>query len=139
MTDERGQLVGNVSDSRQVREARKQVKRDKATAIEDVKHVMADGRCRRFVWRLLGDYGVYETPFDGRGNDWTNFRCGLQEAGRRLLKSVMDACPEQYAVMQAEAVELANRRVKGKKRADAPPEVVRSQDEDDTEHGDDDK
>lgn len=68
--------------------------------VEDMRWLMQDKRGRRVAWRLLERTGVFRSSFTG--NSETFFREGERNVGLYLSAWLLDACPEQYAVMLKE-------------------------------------
>jgi hypothetical protein len=58
---------------------------------------------REWVFSLLGDCGVYHTPF-ATDACATAFNCGQQNIGLRLVAALVEACPDDYLRMMKEQV-----------------------------------
>lgn len=69
--------------------------------IEDLQAIMGDAAGRRFMWRLLGQTGVYRSSFTGEPHG-TIFREGERNVGLRLLAIINRHCADEYAEMQKE-------------------------------------
>lgn len=69
--------------------------------IADFKWLMGDRRGRRFMWRTMGRFKLFE-PSMGPTDSITNFNEGQRNAGLFLLSQVNDLTPAMYAVMAAE-------------------------------------
>jgi hypothetical protein len=82
-------------------EAREQLAR--ANEASDIKQLMTHAWGRRLVWRMLEKSGMYRTSFTG--NSETFFREGMRNYGIWLTALINEHCPEQYALMVAEAKE----------------------------------
>lgn len=67
----------------------------------DVKWLMSSKQGRRFVWRLLGEAGVFRTSFTG--NSETFFKEGKRAIGLFILGEISAHSPEAYALMQTES------------------------------------
>lgn len=80
--------------------------------IADFKWLMSDSRGRRFMWRTMGRFKLFE-PSMGPTDAITNFNEGQRNAGLFLLSQVNELTPALYAVMAAENVE---------RPADEPPQ-----------------
>lgn len=72
--------------------------------IADVRRMMNVREGRRFMWRLLGLSRVFEIPAAGESGP-VNFANGQRVIGTTMLMEIMQACPEQWATMQQEAVQ----------------------------------
>lgn len=72
--------------------------------IADFKWLMSDSRGRRFMWRTMGRFKLFE-PSMGPTDAITNFNEGQRNAGLFLLSQVNELTPAFYAVMAAENVE----------------------------------
>lgn len=92
----------------------------------DVREVMGTESGRRFVWRLLGDCGLYRSSY--HPSALIHFNEGQRSIGLQLLSEITSLCPAQYLVMQGEAIEA--------QRKAAEREMVDNArvDEDDDEH-----
>lgn len=75
-----------------------------AQAADDLAFVMSDPRGRRFMWRLLGATGMYAASFNHSGSI-TAFNEGQRNIGLKLVADITGTIPEQYLVMQGEAIE----------------------------------
>lgn len=64
--------------------------------------LMADGRGRRVVWRLLGDAGLFRSSI-GPTPEITAFNEGRRSLGLALLADLSRVCPERFTEMQQEA------------------------------------
>lgn len=69
---------------------------------------MSSKEGRRFVWRQLGNAGVYQLSFNSDAARMA-FNEGQRNIGLKLLDDVMEACPNQYANMLREQRELKER------------------------------
>jgi hypothetical protein len=63
--------------------------------------LMADGRGRRFVWRLLGDAGLFRSSM-APTSEGTAFNEGRRALGLALLAAISRVCPARFAEMQQE-------------------------------------
>lgn len=70
----------------------------------DLKVVMSSPEGRRFVWRMLGDAGVFRPSFVAGSADITFFNEGSRNFGLILLTEIMAELPESFLIMQREAV-----------------------------------
>jgi hypothetical protein len=95
----------NVSSKKQVKAARLRAKFLRQQELNDTKNILATAWGRRFVWRYLGEAGVFHTSFRRECPHETSFNEGMRQVGLKLLADVMDADPEAYAKMTKEAQE----------------------------------
>jgi len=70
---------------------------------QDTKWLMSSRRGRRIIWRLLSEAGVYRSSFNTNAMQMA-FAEGNRNYGNKLLAAINALCPEQYHVMQREAV-----------------------------------
>lgn len=82
-----------------------QAKRDDARreADEDLRWVMSTAQGRRFMWRLLGDCGVFRASFNPEAATMAYLE-GKRGIGLQAMAHIDRACPEQYLRMQEEQV-----------------------------------
>ena len=69
--------------------------------------IMSTMEGREWVYNNLDFCCVFSTPFVAGKPDATAFLCGLQEYGHHLLKQVMLASSNEYAIMLQEAAARA--------------------------------
>lgn len=74
---------------------------------DGLKWLMGQKHGRAFVWRLLEDAGVFRISFNTNAMQMA-FNEGNRSYGNKLLAQVNSLCPEQYAVMQKEALNGRN-------------------------------
>lgn len=81
------------------------------TEIDDLLWLMSDKRGRRFVWRLLGESGIYRPSYLPGVTDAmaTAYSEGQRNGGLNLLTRVTQHCPERFSEMQKEAQANARR------------------------------
>jgi hypothetical protein len=72
--------------------------------LQDLAWLLSDQRGRRFMWRVFDISGIFRNAFTGSE---TFFNNGKQALGTTFLSDLMQATPEAFAVMQAEAVKQA--------------------------------
>ena len=97
---EKPALVGNVADPKQVEKAGEKEKIRRRRELDDLIWVLSDPRGRRFVWRLLGKFGLFRSSFTG--NSTTFFNEGERNAALFINTEVMEARPEAYLEMTLE-------------------------------------
>ncbi len=78
-------------------------KRDARDEIDELLWLMSDPRGRRWIWRRLGEVGVYRqslVPGDFAG---TAFNEGQRSVGLKLINQITQHCPGRFTEMQKEA------------------------------------
>jgi hypothetical protein len=80
---------------------------------DDFKWLMGSKRGRRIVWRLLERTGVFRTSFTG--NSETFFREGQRNVGLMLMAQIHEVCPDQYALMLKEQVNVRSNTDDGRR------------------------
>lgn len=68
----------------------------------DLHWLMDNAAGRRFVWRMLGETGLYQTSF-AADPVVMGFNEGRRDVGRRLLSDVTTHEPDKYLTMIQEA------------------------------------
>lgn len=61
--------------------------------IEDLRAVVGSQNGARFVWKLLGECGVFRLSFHQSGSQ-TMFNEGMRNVGLNLMKDLTEASPE---------------------------------------------
>ena len=84
--------------------------------ISDLRAVMSTAEGRRFVWKMLGDAGVFRSSFVAGSPEATFFNEGARNFGLVLLGDVMTDASAQYLTMQKEA--MNNDQKKREQRSD---------------------
>lgn len=79
-----------------------QLSKQRKQEIEDLKHVMSTPAGRRFIWRKIGDYGVFNPCYTPESE-------GARRAGLELLGEVIEECPGEYLKMQSEQMSAKTR------------------------------
>lgn len=72
-------------------------------ADNDLRAVMATASGRRFVWGLLAECGLYRLSY--HPSALIHFNEGQRSIGLSLLGRVTGVCPDEYLLMQGEAIE----------------------------------
>lgn len=106
MTNSNKALVGNASDSEQVKNAKRSEESKRNQELNDVEFVLSTPQGRRFLWRLLGVCHVFKTSFTG--NSTTFFNEGKRDIGLRLLADINESSPDSYLKMMQEAKKEQN-------------------------------
>jgi hypothetical protein len=84
------------------KKAQEKSRRLRERELGDIRHVLKDPEGRRFLWKVLGDAGVFRSSFTG--NSETFYNEGKRSLGLAILKDIMDARPEAFLMMQREYV-----------------------------------
>ena len=95
-------VVQNAADKVQVKKAEGRVARIRLARENETRYVMNSVLGRKFIWRYLGECGVFRKSFTG--NSETFFREGERNIGLKLMADVTDSCPDAYLLMQKEAM-----------------------------------
>lgn len=72
--------------------------------IEDMTKLMDTAHGRRFMWKLLGQCGVFRLSYSGELAS-TSFNEGQRNIGLGLFAEIMAHCPHLYLLMADEAKE----------------------------------
>ena len=85
--------------------AREQAELRRLRDIEDLTKLMDTAHGRRFMWRLLGQCGVFRLSYSGELAS-TSFNEGQRNIGLGLFAEIMAHCPHLYLLMAEEAKEM---------------------------------
>lgn len=85
---------------------RQQIEREQIIA--DLQAVMALPAGRRFMWRLLGDTGVFHSGWSPSAE--IHLRAGMRSVGLKYYHEIHEHCFATYQVMEQEAREAAMKR-----------------------------
>lgn len=100
----KGALVGNAADEKQVRSAKKKEEAAADQDIKDVQYILSTRQGRRFYWRLLSFCNVFSLSFRGNAHtSHTFFNEGIRNVGIKLLNEMNEADPDAYSKMVKEA------------------------------------
>lgn len=91
----------NAADKDQVVKSAKKEKTLRDQEIDDIKVVMSTRPGRRFIWRHMGNAGIFQSCFTG--NSATFFNEGRRDIGLKILAEVNAAGPEFLMQMMKEA------------------------------------
>lgn len=94
----------NARDPKAVDAAARVAKRRAEREAGDMRWIMSDARGRRFIWRLLGNAGIFRTSFTG--NSETFFREGARSIGLQVFAELHQVVPDAYLTMAKEAAAL---------------------------------
>jgi hypothetical protein len=78
------------------------------SADRDLMWVMSAPQGRRYIWRELGRNGLFLQTYSPNNSDHC-FKAGQRNAALALLADLMRVTPDDYLLMQAEAIELEKR------------------------------
>lgn len=83
---------------------REQTKFEISIELDDVRWLMSGKRGRRFMWRLLGDSGLFQQSFEGNTN-WSIFNEGKRSIALKLYAQIhsIEGGAELAAQMATEA------------------------------------
>ncbi|MDE2233447.1 MAG: hypothetical protein KGJ90_05050 [Patescibacteria group bacterium] len=94
----------NASDSAQVEEAKKLANFEKSNKSKFVHGAMQTEEGRKFFYDLLVFCSIFHTPFTADNNK-TNFNCGKQNVGLKILADIQESAPDEYILMCKEGRE----------------------------------
>ena len=98
-------FVRNTADPEQVKKAGSSVKYREDQEDNDLRTLMSESIGRRVAWRLLSEFGIYKTIFDGHGGRMS-YNAGRHDTGLWLLGQIMRVSPDDYLLMQREAAQM---------------------------------
>jgi hypothetical protein len=101
MSDQRDDLT----DEQIVAAVREKEERRRQREIEDLTKLIDTAHGRRFVWKLLGQCGVFRLSYSGELAS-TSFNEGQRNIGLGLFAEIMAHCPNLYLLMAEEAKEI---------------------------------
>lgn len=80
---------------------------------KDLRAVLSTAEGRRFIWKMLGDAGVFRSSFVVGSPDTTAFNEGARNFGLVLLGAIMSDAPDKYLIMQKEAIDNDQKQREG--------------------------
>lgn len=86
-----------------------EAKRRELEAVDELRWLMSDKRGRRFMWRLLGEFGVFQQTYVPGDTHGSAFREGQRSMALKLTTRISEHCPDRMSEMQKEAREHATR------------------------------
>jgi len=92
--------MSNAASQAAMKRAEQRAKRDDA----DLAFVLSDPRGRRFLWRELGRCGLHAQTYSPNNSEHC-FKAGERNAAIRLNLDVIRVSPENYLLMQQEAMQ----------------------------------
>lgn len=95
----------NAADLREVKDMERLEMRRGQRFEDSLKAVMSTPAGRQYVWLLIRDAGVFETPFSTHGGQ-QSYNIGKGDFGRKILADALRLCPDEYLVMEREAREV---------------------------------
>lgn len=93
----------NVGNRKQVEAARKKIRLNTEAEAKDLETVLNTKEGRSLLWRLLGQFKVFESVFEP--NSRISYNAGIQDAGHFILAQIMDVRPDAWLQMMQEAKE----------------------------------
>lgn len=111
VTNRQIEVSRDTSDPAYVKEQKRQIKRRKDHEIADLLFVMNDYSGRAFIWRLLGECGIYTASFPDNDR-LLNFDQGRRTIGLNLQQACVEADSQLFNRMRDEAIERDKREAK---------------------------
>lgn len=90
-------FVKNAADESQVKESQKKQNLNSENEDANLKFILGTDQGRAFLWKLLGDCGVFKSSFTGSSE--TFFLEGRRDIGLKLLASITRVDPDSYLKM----------------------------------------
>ena len=94
-------MAFNASDTRHLREAKKQAVATRDRDERVIHKIMSDPEGRAYLHDLLVYCSVFQTPFTGSAAT-TDFNCGMQSIGLKLIGEINQYASDQYIMMMRE-------------------------------------
>ena len=76
----------------------------RANELIDLANILADARVRAFLYRMIGQSGMFADPFS-LNNSQLSRNVGFSAMGRALYAEITEASPEAWILMQQEDLE----------------------------------
>jgi len=95
------EFIGESDEHIETRKLKSQLERK--TAEEDLKWVLSDPRGRRYLWKLLESFHIYQSSFAQDGS-FMAYLEGERNAGLRILNELQSVAPESYILMLQERI-----------------------------------
>jgi len=95
------QIVTNASDKKQVKAALKREKSHFDRQEDQIMFVLSNRLGRAFLWRKLGECGIFKTSFSNSGSQ-VYFNEGMRQIGLSLLDEIMKVKPDAFLLMMKE-------------------------------------
>ena len=99
----------NAADEVQVKKRKRKVDRQEEQNRDDLGVVLSTLQGRRYLWRLMGECGVYALGFHHEDTHTTALDSGRRSVGLNLTTEITTHFPDAYLQMQAEAYEAAKK------------------------------
>jgi hypothetical protein len=96
--------VGNASDRAQTKKAGKRDRLRERDRIIAMQNVMQSVDGRKTIWWILKQCGVTQSVMRG-GHQMSSYFAGKQDAGHMLQAEILKIAPDNYLLMQREAIE----------------------------------
>lgn len=94
-------LVKNAANKEQVKSAEYKQKRGRELEIDDVRSILSTQSGRRFMWRYMGELGLFRSSFVG--HDATFYNEGRRSAALMMLLDINEGDPAAYLKMLEES------------------------------------
>lgn len=95
----------NAGSAKQVRARGRKEAKLEAQATEDLKALLESPAGRRFLWRLLGKCGVWQTSFHPSGQQFAANE-GRRGVGVELVTEIIETDPQAWIDLQQEQLTL---------------------------------
>lgn len=94
---------------RDTTESKDEERARRATEVGDIKWLMSHPQGRRFMWRLLGEAGVYRLTWRPSQKE-QDFLEGMRNLGLKYVTEIHELCPAMYELMKQEQRKDASSR-----------------------------
>lgn len=95
--------------ARKTKRLKEEETRMRERELADIAKVLSLPEGRRFIWRILSEGKIFNTPFTG-DDARTNFNCGAHDLALMPLNDMMEIRPEAFAQMRNEYVSAEKSR-----------------------------
>jgi len=94
--------IKNTADEIQVKKAQKKAEVGRVLELSDIRFLLQQHQFQRFLWRVIGYCGVFETPAHVISNI-QNQNIGRGDIGRFLMAEINDADSKAFVKLIVEA------------------------------------
>jgi hypothetical protein len=101
-----------LESEKQKEDDRKKRESTRKRELNDIRKVLSLPEGRRVIWRILGNCGMFRSPYTPKDTNATFVEIGKKEIGLQVLQDVTDAKPEAYYQMYFESVNEKNEEKK---------------------------
>lgn len=101
--------LNNTTDKIQRKSVVRREKQRREREENDLRVVLSSPEGRRFLWRLIGECGVFASVCRDGFGDFVVFRSGQQDVGHKLQAWILEANEGAYLTMQREAWTFAKK------------------------------